>query len=105
MGKSKQGDAVTFIQNPEVQQQPLRELVRQRGWDYLGCRSANGRRQPPLPLPAGPPRADLGWIELSFGHDHTAVNNSETTLIFHHLRPQSNASRRRPDQETGGPNA
>ncbi len=30
--KSKQGDAVNFIQNLEVQEQPLRDLVTQRGW-------------------------------------------------------------------------
>ena len=31
-GKSKQGDVVNFIQNLEVQEQPLRDLVTQRGW-------------------------------------------------------------------------
>ena len=30
--KSQHGDAVSFDQNPEVQEQPLRELVMQRGW-------------------------------------------------------------------------
>ncbi len=30
--KSRQGDAVVFDQNPEVQEQPLRDLVAQRGW-------------------------------------------------------------------------
>ncbi len=30
--KSKQGDAANFIQNPDVQEQPLRDLVAQRGW-------------------------------------------------------------------------
>ncbi len=30
--KSKRGDAVNFIQNPDVQEQPLRDLVAQRGW-------------------------------------------------------------------------
>src|SRR5215467_6730129 len=30
--KSQHGDAVSFDQNPEVQEQPLRELVAQRGW-------------------------------------------------------------------------
>lgn len=30
--KSRQGDVVTFDQNPEVQEQPLRDLVAQRGW-------------------------------------------------------------------------
>ena len=32
--KSKQGDAVNFVQNLEVQEQPLRELVLQRGWQF-----------------------------------------------------------------------
>jgi predicted site-specific integrase-resolvase len=30
--KSRQGDAVNFDQGPEVQEQPLRDLVGQRGW-------------------------------------------------------------------------
>ena len=30
--KSRQGDAVTFDQNPEVQERPLRDLIAQRGW-------------------------------------------------------------------------
>jgi len=32
--KSKQGDAVNFVQNLEVQEQPLRDLVLQRGWEF-----------------------------------------------------------------------
>jgi len=32
--KSKQIDAVNFVQNLEVQEQPLRELVQQRGWQF-----------------------------------------------------------------------
>jgi DNA invertase Pin-like site-specific DNA recombinase len=30
--KSKEGDTTTLVQNPEVQEQPLRALVDQRGW-------------------------------------------------------------------------
>lgn len=30
--KSRQGDTVTFDQNPDVQERPLRDLVAQRGW-------------------------------------------------------------------------
>src|SRR5690242_2690521 len=30
--KSRQGDTTSFDQNPEVQEQPLRELISQRGW-------------------------------------------------------------------------
>ena len=32
--KSKQIDAVNFVQNLEVQEQPLRDLVLQRGWQF-----------------------------------------------------------------------
>ena len=32
--KSKQSDPVNFVQNLEVQEQPLRELVQQRGWQF-----------------------------------------------------------------------
>jgi DNA invertase Pin-like site-specific DNA recombinase len=30
--KSKQGETINFIQNPEIQEQPLRDLVAQRDW-------------------------------------------------------------------------
>ncbi len=30
--KSRQGDAIVFDQNPDMQEQPLRDLVAQRGW-------------------------------------------------------------------------
>jgi DNA invertase Pin-like site-specific DNA recombinase len=32
--KSKQGDEVSFVQNPEVQEHPLRDLIHQRGWHF-----------------------------------------------------------------------
>jgi hypothetical protein len=32
--KTKQADAATFVQNPGVQEQPLRELASQRGWAF-----------------------------------------------------------------------
>jgi DNA invertase Pin-like site-specific DNA recombinase len=32
--RSKQSDAFNFVQNLEVQEQPLRELVQQRGWQF-----------------------------------------------------------------------
>ena len=31
-GKSKQDETINFIQNPEIQEQPLRDLVAQRNW-------------------------------------------------------------------------
>jgi DNA invertase Pin-like site-specific DNA recombinase len=33
--KSRQGDSAAFDQNPAVQEQPLRELVSQRGWTFV----------------------------------------------------------------------
>src|ERR1700732_2471689 len=30
--KSKEADSVSFVQNPEVQEQPLRDMIAQRGW-------------------------------------------------------------------------
>ena len=30
--KTKQADTAKFIQNPDVQEQPIRDLVAQRGW-------------------------------------------------------------------------
>ena len=32
VSKSRQGDAAVFDQNPAVQEQPLRDLITQRGW-------------------------------------------------------------------------
>src|SRR5262249_6787284 len=50
--KSKQGDALAFDQNPEVQDQPLRELVAQRGWQlhhvYSDRMSGAKERRPGL---------------------------------------------------------
>ena len=39
--KSRQGDIASFDQNPEVQEQPLRELTAQRGWEL--CRVYSDR--------------------------------------------------------------
>jgi DNA invertase Pin-like site-specific DNA recombinase len=51
-GKSKLGDTVNFIQNPEVQEQPLRELIKQRGWElhnvYSDRASGAKERRPGL---------------------------------------------------------
>ena len=50
--KCKQGDAVNFIQNPEVQEQPLQELIKQRGWElyrvYSDRASGAKERRPGL---------------------------------------------------------
>ncbi|MBZ5634583.1 MAG: recombinase family protein [Acidobacteriia bacterium] len=45
--KTKQGDAVTFVQNLEVQEQPLRDLITQRGWSLHQVYSdrASGARE------------------------------------------------------------
>jgi DNA invertase Pin-like site-specific DNA recombinase len=35
--KSKEADTVSFVQNPEVQEQPLRDMITQRRWNlYRG---------------------------------------------------------------------
>jgi DNA invertase Pin-like site-specific DNA recombinase len=50
--KTKQADAATFVQNPEVQEQPLRELASQRGWElsrvYSDRASGAAERRPGL---------------------------------------------------------
>ena len=45
--KSRQGDVVTFDQNPEVQEQPLRDLIAHRGWVLHGVYSdrASGAKE------------------------------------------------------------
>ena len=37
--KSKEGDTVSFVQNPEVQEQPLRDMITRRGWNLYRCYS------------------------------------------------------------------
>ena len=50
--KSKHGDANAYVQNPTVQEQPLRELVAQRGWTlqrvYADRASGAKERRPGL---------------------------------------------------------
>jgi hypothetical protein len=50
--KTKQADAATYVQNPEVQEEPLRELVTQRGWElfrvYSDRASGAAERRPGL---------------------------------------------------------
>ena len=50
--KSKQGDALNFVKNPEVQEQPLRAMVAQRGWSlhsvYPDRASGSKERRPGL---------------------------------------------------------
>ena len=50
--KSRQGDALTFDQNPEVQEQPLRELITQRCWNmeriYSDGASGSKEKRPGL---------------------------------------------------------
>ena len=45
--KSKEGDTVSFVQNPEVQEQPLRDMITQRGWNLYQCYSdrASGAKE------------------------------------------------------------
>jgi len=50
--KTKQADAATFVQNSEVQEEPLRELASQRGWElsrvYSDRASGAAERRPGL---------------------------------------------------------
>ena len=45
--RTRRGDTLTFDQDPAVQEQPLRDLVRQRGWTPLGVYSdrASGAKE------------------------------------------------------------
>ena len=50
--KTKHGAEATYDQNPDVQEQPLRELARQRGWEvhqvYADRASGAKERRPGL---------------------------------------------------------
>jgi DNA invertase Pin-like site-specific DNA recombinase len=58
--KTKQGDGTNFVQNLEVQEQPLQELITQRGWSLFRVYSdrASGPRN-------GDRASTLSWPMLA----------------------------------------
>jgi DNA invertase Pin-like site-specific DNA recombinase len=69
----RQGDALTFDQNPEVQEQPLRDLIRQGGWQlhqvYSDRASGAKERRPGMDALMDDARRGLfGKPEIAFGN-------------------------------------
>jgi DNA invertase Pin-like site-specific DNA recombinase len=76
--KSKQGDAVNFVQNPEVQEEPLRAMVAQRGWSlhrvYPDRASGSKERRPGIDALMGDARGLFDVVVLwrfHFGRSNT----------------------------------
>ena len=72
--KSRQGDTTSFDQNPVVQEQPLLELIAQRGWQlyraYSDRESGAKERRPawmPLCVTPGAARSTRSWFGDSIG--------------------------------------
>jgi DNA invertase Pin-like site-specific DNA recombinase len=88
--KSKQGDAVNFIQNPEVQEQPLRELVIQRGWSlhrvYPDRVSGAKERRPGLDALMNDARRGLFDVVVVWRFDRFARSVKQLVLALEEFR-------------------
>jgi DNA invertase Pin-like site-specific DNA recombinase len=92
-GKSKVADAVDYVQNPEVQEQPLRELITQRGWDlyrvYSDRASGATERRPGLDSLMADARRGLIDVVVVWRFDRFARSVKQLVLAleeFHSVR-------------------
>jgi DNA invertase Pin-like site-specific DNA recombinase len=90
--KSKAGDSSSFIQNPEVQQQPLQDLVTQRGWHlqqaYSDRVSGTKERRPGLDALMADARRGLFDVVVVWRFDRFARSVKQLVLAleeFHSL--------------------
>ena len=88
--KSKQGDAVNFVQNPDVQEQPLRDLVAQRGWEvhrvYSDRMSGAKERRPGLDALMGDARRGLFDVVVVWRFDRFARSVKQLVLALEEFR-------------------
>jgi DNA invertase Pin-like site-specific DNA recombinase len=88
--KSKQGDAVNFIQNPDVQEQPLRDLVAQRGWVvhqvYSDRMSGAKERRPGLDALMGDAQRGLFDVVVVWRFDRFARSVKQLVLALEEFR-------------------
>ena len=89
-GKTKQGDALTFVQNPEVQEQPLRDLIDQRGWTlhkvYSGRASGSAERRPGLDALMADAKRGLFQILVVCRFDRFARSVKQLVLALEEFR-------------------
>lgn len=88
--KTKQADAGTYVQNPEVQEQPLRELVTQRGWDlcrvYSDRASGAAERRPGLDALMADARRGLFEVVIVWRFDRFARSVKQLVLALEEFR-------------------
>src|SRR5712671_4253866 len=88
--KSKQGEAVNFVQNLEVQEQPLRDLVLQRGWQFQQLYSdrASGakERRPGLDALMADARRGLFDVVVVWRFDRFARSVKQLVLALEEFR-------------------
>ena len=88
--KTKQADAPTFVQNPEVQEQPLRELASQRGWElsrvYSDRASGAAERRPGLDALMADARRGLFQVVVVWRFDRFARSVKQLVLALEEFR-------------------
>lgn len=88
--KSKQGNAVNFVQNPEVQEEPLRAMVTQRGWSlhrvYPDRASGSKERRPGLDALMGDARRGLFDVVVVWRFDRFARSVKQLVLALEEFR-------------------
>lgn len=82
--ESKDADNVGFVQNPEVQEQPLRDLISQRGWNlykgYSDRASGAKDRRPGLDALMADARCGLFDVVTVWHFDHFARSVKQLVL-------------------------
>ena len=88
--KSKQDEAVNFVQNPEVQEQPLRAMVTQRGWSlhrvYPDRANGSKERRPGLDALMGDARRGLFDVVVVWRFDRFARSVKQLVLALEEFR-------------------
>jgi len=91
--KSQHGDAVNFIQNLEVQEQPLRDLITQRGWNlhqvYSDRASGAKERRPGLDALMADARRGLFDVVIVGRFDRFARSVKQLVLGLEEFRALS----------------
>jgi DNA invertase Pin-like site-specific DNA recombinase len=88
--KSKPGETTKFIQNPEVQEQPLRDLIAQRGWTlyrvYSDRASGAKERRPGLDALMADARRGLFDVVVVWRFDRFARSTKQLVLALEEFR-------------------
>src|SRR5262245_48497266 len=88
--KSRQGDTLSFDQNPEVQEQPLRELISQRGWElyrfYSDRDSGSKERRPGLDALMNDARRGAFSVVVVWRFDRFARSVKQLVLALEEFR-------------------